>query len=132
MFSTPPISLSYLLIRVYLALMANLFAYFVLFLTIISISPQAISAPLKVGFYEKTCPSAEAIVRSTVYKAAASDPGIYAALIRLHFHDCFVRVISCFLLNSIIFLPFSFLLLKSMFVFLFFRSIYSSNFFLYY
>ncbi|GJZ28936.1 ribonuclease H-like domain-containing protein, partial [Tanacetum coccineum] len=41
--------------------------------------------------YSSTCPKAEATVRSTVETHFKDDPTVAAALLRLHFHDCFVK-----------------------------------------
>ncbi|KAK9924580.1 hypothetical protein M0R45_032944 [Rubus argutus] len=46
---------------------------------------------LKVGFYHKTCPNLEAIVATTTYHYISRAPTLAAPLLRLHFHDCFVR-----------------------------------------
>ncbi|KAK4481818.1 hypothetical protein RD792_012729 [Penstemon davidsonii] len=49
------------------------------------------SAQLKVAFYKSTCPRAESIVRGVVQQRFKTDRSITAALLRMHFHDCFVR-----------------------------------------
>ncbi|KAJ7543894.1 hypothetical protein O6H91_09G057400 [Diphasiastrum complanatum] len=46
---------------------------------------------LKYGFYQNTCPEAEAIIISTVRQFYWKDPSIAAGLLRLLFHDCFVQ-----------------------------------------
>lgn len=46
---------------------------------------------LRVGFYNKSCPNAEAIVGAVVREAAISDQNNLPVLLRLHFHDCFVQ-----------------------------------------
>ncbi|KAM0860362.1 hypothetical protein ACQ4PT_046603 [Festuca glaucescens] len=48
-------------------------------------------AQLEIGFYSKTCPNAEKIVREEMVKIIAAAPSLAGPLLRLHFHDCFVR-----------------------------------------
>ncbi|XP_010537343.1 PREDICTED: peroxidase 13 isoform X2 [Tarenaya hassleriana] len=48
-------------------------------------------AQLQVGFYSKTCPSAESTIRTVVRRAVAADAAAAARLLRLQFHDCFVE-----------------------------------------
>ncbi|KZV20818.1 peroxidase 43, partial [Dorcoceras hygrometricum] len=50
-----------------------------------------IQGQLQVGFYASTCPDAEAIVTGIVRAAFSSDQTTAPALLRLHFHDCFVQ-----------------------------------------
>ncbi|CAN0829964.1 Peroxidase 57 [Linum grandiflorum] len=48
-------------------------------------------SPLRIGHYRSTCPQAETIVRQVVERMFAADPSITAALLRIHFHDCFSK-----------------------------------------
>ncbi|XP_019152014.1 PREDICTED: peroxidase 64-like [Ipomoea nil] len=46
---------------------------------------------LSSNYYEKTCPQAENAVTQVVKKASMADKTVPAALLRMHFHDCFIR-----------------------------------------
>ncbi|GKA86280.1 peroxidase 27-like protein, partial [Tanacetum coccineum] len=46
---------------------------------------------LELGFYKYTCPRVEAIVRKTTANYIYRAPSLAAGLLRMHFHDCFVR-----------------------------------------
>lgn len=47
---------------------------------------------LSSNYYDQTCPDAESIVTNAVKKAMMKDQTVPAALLRMHFHDCFIRV----------------------------------------
>ncbi|KAG6438350.1 hypothetical protein SASPL_103290 [Salvia splendens] len=52
---------------------------------------EAATAQLQVGFYQRSCGFAEFVVKQGVRAAFIKDNGVAAGLVRLHFHDCFVR-----------------------------------------
>ncbi|RWR93451.1 peroxidase 57 [Cinnamomum micranthum f. kanehirae] len=52
------------------------------------------SFTLEVNFYRHSCPQAEYAVKGTVKQHFQRDPSVPAGLLRLHFHDCIIRVRS--------------------------------------
>ena len=49
---------------------------------------------LSLNYYDQTCPKLESAVTEAVKKATMNDKTVPAALLRMHFHDCFIRVIT--------------------------------------
>ncbi|KAM7251798.1 hypothetical protein ACFE04_023681 [Oxalis oulophora] len=67
---------------------------FVLLLSCLAFAPLCFSSPggyLYPQFYDHSCPKVEHIVKSVVAKAVAREARMAASLLRLHFHDCFVK-----------------------------------------
>ncbi|OMO61139.1 Plant peroxidase [Corchorus olitorius] len=46
---------------------------------------------LRMDYYMMNCPFADQIVKNTVNRALQDDPTLAAALVRMHFHDCFIE-----------------------------------------
>lgn len=59
-------------------------------------------AALDVHYYDGSCPAAEKIILETVRNATLYDPKVSARLLRMFFHDCFIRVCIFFILKLII------------------------------
>ncbi|KAL0920732.1 hypothetical protein M5K25_009895 [Dendrobium thyrsiflorum] len=49
------------------------------------------SNALDINYYNSSCPNVESLVTVAVKKAIANDGTVPAALLRMHFHDCFIR-----------------------------------------
>ncbi|XWS23611.1 hypothetical protein CRYUN_Cryun28dG0029700 [Craigia yunnanensis] len=67
---------------------------FALVLALLIVIPNTLGVSqgqIRVGFYSKTCPNAESIIRKVVQKAVVNNPRNAAILLRLQFHDCFVE-----------------------------------------
>lgn len=50
---------------------------------------------LSSNYYENSCPQVEDIVTQVITEATKKDKTVPAALLRMHFHDCFIRVFFC-------------------------------------
>lgn len=69
-------------------------AVMVAFLNLITmLSVVSTGKSLSLNYYEKTCPDTELLVAKAVKDATARDKTVPAALLRMHFHDCFIRVL---------------------------------------
>lgn len=62
-----------------------------LFSSLLVLSFVSPISSLSSNYYDETCPNAELIVANAVKNAAMKDKTVPAALLRMHFHDCFIR-----------------------------------------
>jgi peroxidase len=53
---------------------------------------SAAVAQLDEKFYSQSCPSVEDVVRKEMVRALSVAPSLAGPLLRMHFHDCFVKV----------------------------------------
>ncbi|KAL0290586.1 UNVERIFIED_CONTAM: Peroxidase 72 [Sesamum angustifolium] len=72
------------------------FINFYMLLALLTFAPlcfchKAYGGYLYPQFYDRSCPRAQEIVKSIVAKAVAKEARMAASLLRLHFHDCFVK-----------------------------------------
>lgn len=73
------------------------FMSFLLALSLLAFVPLSLSHKTNGGylypqFYDHSCPKAQQIVKSVMAKAVAREVRMAASIMRLHFHDCFVKV----------------------------------------
>ncbi|KAL5575157.1 hypothetical protein UlMin_016856 [Ulmus minor] len=52
---------------------------------------RGVSSQLREEYYKESCPEAEKIVRQITWDHVSRNPVLPAKLLRMHFHDCFVR-----------------------------------------
>ncbi|KAK6923640.1 hem peroxidase [Dillenia turbinata] len=70
----------------------NLVSVLVLMIEVMaSYDPGFQANGLSMNYYLMSCPFADNIVKDTVNEALQSDPSLAAALLRMHFHDCFIE-----------------------------------------
>ncbi|KMT09472.1 hypothetical protein BVRB_6g129440 [Beta vulgaris subsp. vulgaris] len=70
---------------------------YLIVLTLLALLPLCFSYKTQSGyylypqFYDHSCPQVQQIVKSVVAQAVSRDRRMAASLLRLHFHDCFVK-----------------------------------------
>ncbi|KGN43632.1 peroxidase P7 [Cucumis sativus] len=68
--------------------MASIISHLFIVLSLLAFS---VNGQLSSGFYSKSCPRLESIVRAGMTKAVNKEKRIGASILRLFFHDCFVN-----------------------------------------
>ncbi|XP_074338092.1 peroxidase 24-like [Apium graveolens] len=67
------------------------FHIIILLVFVLGVSSASGADKLTKNFYKKSCPRAETLVRDITWGRAQSDSRLGAKLLRVHYHDCFVR-----------------------------------------
>jgi len=93
---------------------STMFIFLIFIINIIIVT----SADLRQGYYSKTCPQAETIVRDVMRNALKKEPRSVASVMRFQFHDCFVNVCSLYTLVPSKFNIFNQLFFRFMYIFL--------------
>lgn len=70
---------------------------------------SALEDDLSYSLYHESCPDLEGIIYRKVKEWVAKDPTLAPSLLRLHYHDCVVRVYICLIFNQQISLLFDIL-----------------------
>ncbi|CAA2999426.1 peroxidase 64-like [Olea europaea subsp. europaea] len=84
------------LISIFLFQIPMAFVVALLFCSAIFFSSFSQGNALSLNYYTKTCPDVEYVIAQVVREATMKDKTVPAALLRMHFHDCFIRVIKYF------------------------------------
>lgn len=58
------------------------------------VSPKVVTRPLSNTYYQNSCPNLEGIIQQKMQALIKKDTSLIASIIRLHFHDCIIRVSS--------------------------------------
>ncbi|KAL8215580.1 hypothetical protein R6Q57_022417 [Mikania cordata] len=74
-----------------LALSVGLLVVMIMHLQGLDAQQQPLVNGLSWKYYESSCPKLESIIRKQMEKVIKKDVGLAAALLRVHFHDCFVQ-----------------------------------------
>ncbi|CAA2999427.1 peroxidase 64-like [Olea europaea subsp. europaea] len=79
------------LISIFLFQIPMAFVVALLFCSAIFFSSFSQGNALSLNYYTKTCPDVEYVIAQVVREATMKDKTVPAALLRMHFHDCFIR-----------------------------------------